>query len=132
MVAKTATAMGRREVYVLGTGRDWADAYERSRTSDLGRAAIVDFVKAKELIKMAVNSESALEFADSVERATLEEAKSVGFTDDQLEELKKKFESARKHIKHADHSNGAEGTEDRPADDSNRGDDPVGATAVHQ
>lgn len=83
-------------------------------------------------MKLAVDAKTPQEFADGVERATLEEAKSIGFTDDELNELKKKFESARTHIQNADDSDGAEGSKAGTEDDASGRDNNDGSGDTHQ
>lgn len=89
---------GMHEVVLLGRGDSYASAYASSLRSEEGIRAAEEFFKVKELIRSAATAPTAAAFADDVMRATLDEAKANGFSEEQLEELKKKFEAAREKI----------------------------------
>lgn len=86
------------EVVVLGEGDSWSSAVSRATTSDTGRAAIAENARGLNLMKKALDSKSAVEFADAVEADAVAELKLSGATDDQIQAVKEKFMKAKEKI----------------------------------
>lgn len=129
VLAQAQSSNGTRSVTILGTGNSWQHAYERARTSDTGIAAIGEHDKIIAMIGSAIGARTAGDFADGVMRATLKEAKESGFTPEQLDELKKRFDDARKLINDADYSERPEDSEPEGHNHATGGNDHAGAGA---
>lgn len=91
---------------VLGAGDSWLAAYNSSVSSDLGQRAIEEHKSSIDMMKLASQSASAVEFADKLADNAIAEARSIGASDEEIELMKAKFDEARKMIN--DH------TDDKP------------------
>lgn len=86
------------DVVVLGEADSYAKAVMLATTSDTGRAAIAEHVRAVELMKKALGAKSPIEFADAVETDAISELRLSGATEDQIQAIKEKFTKAKEKI----------------------------------
>lgn len=89
-------------IRLLGSGASYDDAIVHARTTGNGKLAIAETQAGKEFVQKALQSESPLDFAQQIEKFAIDEAANQGATEDQLKEIRSKFDKAREKLNEPD------------------------------